>query len=189
MEKRRRAAAVQDAGANLDGSRQRQTPLERMLRIHQAISARQFPSSAKLAKFLGVSSTTIRRDIDFMRDRLALPIQYDAARYGFWYSEPVEAFVTRQPSKRGSDGSLSLFISYSHKDEVFRDELRGALVAYERIGEVKSWSDTCIIPGQRWEDRILRKLESAHSIVFLLSNDFIRSDYCVQKGNEAGLGT
>jgi biotin operon repressor len=156
-------------------------PLERMLRIHQAISTRQFPSSAKLAIALGVSSTTIRRDIDFMRDRLGLPIEYDATRYGFSYSEPVDAFVTRQPSKRGSDGSLSLFISYSHKDETFRDEFRGALAAYERIGEVKSWDDTCIIPGQRWEDRILRKLETADIIIFLLSNDFIRSDYCVQK--------
>ena len=116
-----------------------------------------------------------------MQNRLGLPIEYDASRYGYLYSEPVETFATRQPSKRGSDGSLSLFISYSHKDEVFRDELRGALAVYERIGEVKSWDDTCIIPGQRWEERILHKLETADIIIFLLSNDFIRSDYCIQK--------
>jgi internalin A len=76
------------------------------------------------------------------------------------------------------NGLLSLFISYSHKDEIFRDELRGALTAYERTGELETWDDTCIVGGQKWEDEILRKLETADIIVFLLSNDFIRSDYC-----------
>lgn len=156
-------------------------PLERMLRIHQAISSGKFPNSTALARNLGVSSITVRRDVAFMQDRLNLPIQYDASRFGYFYSEPVEAFATRAPSKRGSNGALSLFISYSHKDEMFRDELRGALAAYERIGEVKSWDDTCILPGQRWENKILQKLETADIVIFLLSNDFIRSDYCIQK--------
>jgi hypothetical protein len=153
-------------------------PLERMLRIHQAIQKDAFPNCTRLAKDLGVSARTIQRDIDFMRDCLSLPLEYDAIQHGYFYSEGVEAFATRQPTKRGNDESLSLFISYSHKDEMFRDELRGALAAYERIGEIKSWDDTCIVSGQRWEDRILQKLEEADIIVFLLSNDFIRSDYC-----------
>jgi hypothetical protein len=75
----------------------------------------------------------------------------------------------------------SLFISYSHKDERFRDELAGALTAYERKGELAVWDDTKIVPGQKWEPQILGKLERAHIIVLLLSNDFIRSDYCMQK--------
>lgn len=76
---------------------------------------------------------------------------------------------------------LSLFISYSHKDETFRDELRGALTAYERRGDLITWDDTCIIPGKKWEPEILQKLERASIVVLLLSNDFIRSDYCMQK--------
>ncbi|MBC8029843.1 MAG: TIR domain-containing protein [Pyrinomonadaceae bacterium] len=77
--------------------------------------------------------------------------------------------------------SLSLFISYSHKDDRLRDELRGALTAYERKGEIKSWDDTDIVPGQTWEPEILGKLERADIVVLLLSNDFIRSDYCYVK--------
>ena len=77
--------------------------------------------------------------------------------------------------------SVTLFISYSHKDERYRDELRGALTAYERRGEVTSWDDTCIIAGQKWEQAILTKLERADVVVLLLSNDFIRSDYCYLK--------
>jgi internalin A len=77
--------------------------------------------------------------------------------------------------------SVTLFISYSHKDERFRDELRGALTAYERRGDVTSWDDTCIMPSQKWEHEILDKLERADIVVLLLSNDFIRSDYCYLK--------
>jgi hypothetical protein len=83
--------------------------------------------------------------------------------------------------------SVTLFISYSHKDELYRDELRSALTAYERRGEVSSWDDTCIRPGQRWEQEILTRLERADIVVLLLSNDFIRSDYCTLKEMKTAL--
>lgn len=78
-----------------------------------------------------------------------------------------------------SDKELSLFISYSHKDELFRDELCAALTPYERTSELKLWQDTVIVPGHKWEAEILRKLEEADLVVMLLSNDFIKSDYCM----------
>lgn len=84
-------------------------------------------------------------------------------------------------SRIAGNGPHSLFISYSHKDEVYRDELRGALTVYERKNELEVWDDTRIEPGQKWEVEILGKLESADIIVLLLSNDFIKSDYCMQK--------
>lgn len=80
----------------------------------------------------------------------------------------------------GHGKPLSLFISYSHEDERFRDELRRALTAYEREGELAAWDDTKIVPGQKWEKEILENLEQGDIIVLLLSNDFIHSDYCTQ---------
>jgi internalin A len=74
-----------------------------------------------------------------------------------------------------------LFISYAHEDERFRDELRGALTTYERTKALVIDDDTCILPGQKWEDEILSKVERADIVILLLSNDFIRSDYCFQK--------
>ncbi len=71
-------------------------PLERMLRIHQAIQAGDFPNATRLAAGLEVSTKTINRDIDFMRDRLDLPIEYDGARFGYYYTEPVSSFPTLQ---------------------------------------------------------------------------------------------
>lgn len=157
------------------------TPLERMQWIHRALAAGEFPSSTALAKALRVASTTIRRDLDFMRRRLALPIEFVRSERGYGYSQSVEGLASPRSPKHQARNKPSIFISYSHKDARFRDELRGALAAHELAGEIKLWDDTCIIPGQRWEQSILRKLETADIVIFLLSNDFIRSDYCTQK--------
>jgi predicted DNA-binding transcriptional regulator YafY len=71
-------------------------PLERMLRIHQAIQAGRFPNAAALARELEVSSKSIHRDLEFMRDRLELPVQFDARRNGYYYTEEVGSFPTVQ---------------------------------------------------------------------------------------------
>jgi predicted DNA-binding transcriptional regulator YafY len=71
-------------------------PLERMLRIHQALQAGGFPNATKLAREVEVSTKTIHRDIEFMRDRLNLPIDYDGSRFGYRYTGEVSAFPTMQ---------------------------------------------------------------------------------------------
>ena len=45
-------------------------PLERMLRIHQSLSSGKFPNASTLARELEVSTKSVHRDIEFMRDRL-----------------------------------------------------------------------------------------------------------------------
>src|SRR5580765_4087295 len=71
-------------------------PLERMLRIHQAIQSGKFPNASTLAQELEVSTKSIHRDIEFMRDRLELPVEYDGRRFGYYYTEEVNAFPTVQ---------------------------------------------------------------------------------------------
>src|SRR5205085_5910152 len=71
-------------------------PLERMLRIHRSIQSGKFPNATKLAGVLEVTTKTIHRDIEFMRDRLELPIEYDGSRFGYAYTEEVNAFPTVQ---------------------------------------------------------------------------------------------
>ncbi len=67
-----------------------------MLRIHQAIESGRFPNATILARELEVSTKSIQRDIEFMRDRLALPIAYDGSRMGYFYTEEVSGFPTLQ---------------------------------------------------------------------------------------------
>jgi len=65
-----------------------------MLRIHQTIQSGKFPNASMLAKELEVSTKSIHRDIEFMRDRMNLPIEFNPARNGYLYTEDVSAFPT-----------------------------------------------------------------------------------------------
>ncbi|HEY1662979.1 MAG TPA: WYL domain-containing protein [Verrucomicrobiae bacterium] len=71
-------------------------PLERMLRIHQALQSQSFPNASKLAAEIEVATKTIHRDIEFMRDRLNLPIEFNGSRNGYYYTGEVSAFPTMQ---------------------------------------------------------------------------------------------
>ena len=67
-----------------------------MLKIHRAIQSGTFPNTTQLAAGLEVSTKTIQRDIEFMRDRLELPIEYAGAKFGYHYTAKVSAFPTMQ---------------------------------------------------------------------------------------------
>src|SRR3954471_18491635 len=77
-------------------------PLERMLRIHDELRRGAFTNCTKLARTLEVSRKTIVRDIAFMRDRLDLPIEFDAPINAYPYTHPVNAF----PTVKVSEGEL-----------------------------------------------------------------------------------
>ncbi len=69
-------------------------PLERMLRIHEELRRNALTNCTKLAAIFEVSRKTITRDIAFMRDRLNLPIEFDAQINAYRYTQPVNAFPT-----------------------------------------------------------------------------------------------
>jgi predicted DNA-binding transcriptional regulator YafY len=71
-------------------------PLERMLRIHQAIQSGHYPNAVSLARELEVSSKSIHRDFEFMRDRLQLPLKFDHDHQGYYYTGEVSSFPTLQ---------------------------------------------------------------------------------------------
>ena len=75
---------------------QSRPPLERMLRIHQALQSGNFPNASRLAREVEVSTKTIHRDIEFMRDRLNLPVEYNASHNGYFYNGEVSSFPTMQ---------------------------------------------------------------------------------------------
>jgi predicted DNA-binding transcriptional regulator YafY len=74
-------------------------PLQRMLQIHHAIQSGTYPTASRLAVDLEVSPKSIYRDLEFMRDRLDLPLKYNAKRCGYEYTAEVSAFPTLQISE------------------------------------------------------------------------------------------
>ena len=77
-----------------------------MLHIHQALATGKFPNASSLAKEIEVVAKTVHRDLEFMRDRLGLPIEYDASRLGFYYTEEVSGF----PNVQITEGELFALI-------------------------------------------------------------------------------
>ncbi len=70
-----------------------------MLLIHQALQRKAYPNAGKLAREFEISSKSVYRDLDFMRYSLDLPIEWDGARNGFYYTEEVNEFPTMQMSE------------------------------------------------------------------------------------------
>jgi formylglycine-generating enzyme required for sulfatase activity len=73
---------------------------------------------------------------------------------------------------------ISLFSSYSHKDEDLRQKLETHLAALQRGGLIAEWHDRKLKPGDAWKSEIDRNLSSADIVLLLVSSDFIASDYC-----------
>lgn len=71
-------------------------PLERMLQIHEELRRGALINCTRLSAVMEVCRKTIVRDIAFMRDRLDLPIEYDARLQAYRYTHPVSAFPTVQ---------------------------------------------------------------------------------------------
>jgi predicted DNA-binding transcriptional regulator YafY len=82
--------------------------LERIAALDRTIRAGRYPNAKTMADRLEVSHRTVQRDIEFLRDRLQAPLEYDAARHGYYYTEPT----FRLPSLTLTEGELvALFLA------------------------------------------------------------------------------
>lgn len=90
-------------------------PLARMVAIHEDLSEERLPNCSKLAKRFEVSTKTVQRDLEFMRDQLQLPIEYDAVERGYTYTREVPQF----PSFSITEGELLAFFVARHALESY----------------------------------------------------------------------
>jgi hypothetical protein len=93
----------------------------------------------------------------------------------------VNAFHALAGSTSKRSGKVKLFYSYAHADEALRQELEKHLSILIRAGLIESWSDRKILPGSDFDDQIDESMENADIILFLVSADFMASDYLAGK--------
>lgn len=106
-------------------------PYARMLRIHAQLIEQRYPNCTKLATELSTSAKTIQRDMDFMRDQYTLPIEFDASKNGYYYTEDVASF----PSITVTEGELvTLLIAQKAVEQYRGTPLEKTLcAAFEKI--------------------------------------------------------
>jgi predicted DNA-binding transcriptional regulator YafY len=63
--------------------------LFRLHRIDALLRQGGFPNATTLAEVLEVCSRTVQRDIEFLRDRMDAPVEFDRRRNGYYYTEPT----------------------------------------------------------------------------------------------------
>jgi hypothetical protein len=73
---------------------------------------------------------------------------------------------------------LTIFLSYSHKDERLKDDLAAHLSAMRQAGLIAQWHDRKILPGDNWSAEIDENLARSDIFIALVSADFIASNYC-----------
>ena len=92
--KQKLAQKTRVAGSDSNGTRAvgavKRPPFGRMKRILGLLQEGRYPNCTTIATELEVSIKTAARDVDFMRDTLQMPIEYDDKRHGFHLTRPVE---------------------------------------------------------------------------------------------------
>ncbi len=62
-------------------------PYRRMLEIDRLLRTNRYPNATTFSQRFEVSPRTVHRDIEYMRDQLKAPIEFDKKRNGYFYTE------------------------------------------------------------------------------------------------------
>ena len=84
-------------------------------------------------------------------------------------------------SGKNTENKPTVFISYSHKDEVWKDRLRTHLAILEKVGHITVWDDRHIDAGELWFPKIEQAMANAAVTVCLISADYLASDFVTKE--------
>lgn len=121
-------------------------PLNRFQEIFHAIKTGRYPNRTKLAETIEVTTKTIQRDIDYMRYQMSVPIEFDFARGGYYFTKPM----TELPLFQLTEAELvSVFIAQkaleAYQGTAFEQPLR---TAFQKLQAATGSANVSV----SWED-------------------------------------
>lgn len=115
--------------------------LERLLQIDTFLRSEQRHTATSMAEVLGVTERTVRKDIDFMRDRFSAPISSTKVK-GYYYTE-LDWRLPTIPLSEGELFALTLGAQMlsAYAGSAYQSHLEGAIARLaERLPE-QTWVD------------------------------------------------
>ena len=91
-----------------------------------------------------------------------------------------------QEKSEDDTSPLKIFISYSHQDERFKNDLVTMLAGLQRQGIVDTWQDRRIEPGDEWNKSIQDAMDKCDLALLLVSADYLASSF-IQKAEQPKL--
>jgi len=76
--------------------------------------------------------------------------------------------------------SKKIFVSYSHKDKVCKEQLVNHLSVLRQNALIDIWDDSRIPIGEHWHSEITDALTTANIAIFLISTDFLNSKFILE---------
>lgn len=72
-----------------------------------------------------------------------------------------------------------IFISYSHEDENYKDELKKHLAILNYKVKATIWDDRLLEAGSNYNMQIDKAFQESNIFIMLISSDYFASDYCM----------
>jgi internalin A len=95
----------------------------------------------------------------------------------FFYNERIYKLADFKKYLNKKPKMKKVFISYSKSDSQHLAKLENHLSILRRNGTIDTWNCRKLLPGEKWDGKIKKELEEADVIIFLVSDDFLATDY------------
>ena len=124
---------------------ERAGPRERLFVLDARIRRGDYPSYTKLSKHCGVSAKSIQRDLEYMRDFMYAPLEYDSARKGWHYADTTFSL----PAQFGSKHDLQALLVLGQAISQYASTPLGANMkeAFERVLALYKNEETASLKG------------------------------------------
>lgn len=121
----------------------------RLLQIDEEIRSGKFPNATSLSKKIEVSSRTIQRDIEYMRDMYNAPIEFDTYKNGYYYTEE-NFYIKSVPLSEGELFSVALFdqLLEQYRNTPLENDLRSVFKKIEMSLPNKITLDSSFLQNQ-----------------------------------------
>ena len=121
----------------------------RLLQIDEEIRSGKFPNATSLSKKIEVTSRTIQRDIEYMRDMYNAPIEFDAYKNGYYYTEE-NFYIKSVPLSEGELFSVALFdqLLEQYRNTPLENDLRSVFKKIEMSLPNKITLDSSFLQNQ-----------------------------------------